>query len=186
MNLKGIIAIAGMSGLYKVIAQTKAGGFIVESLTENRRTAVSSTTRISALEDITVYSVNEDVPLKTIFGNMKASAASPASPKDDPAKLRDYFKTILPEYDEARVYTSDIKKMVSWFSIVKDLPEEEAPEVLAEETVTEKASEIAEDSPKTKAPKKAKTAKAKQPDLFNDSAPATETTKTTRKKKKED
>lgn len=140
MNLKGIISIAGMSGLYKVIAQTKNGGFVVEGITDGKRFPVSSTSRISALEDISIYAENEDVLLSKILDKIKETHGSdlPVQPKDEPSKLRSFLKTILPEYDEERVFPSDIKKIVSWYSLVKDLPEEEkTEEIPATEEVAE-------------------------------------------------
>ena len=118
MDLKGIISITGMSGLYKVVAQAK-NGFIVESLADKKRFPISSSQRISALEDISVYAQDEDVPLSKIFLSMKENTDTFPDGKADIKALAAYFKAVLPHYDEERVYTSDIKKIINWFSILK-------------------------------------------------------------------
>ena len=98
MDLSGIISIAGMSGLYKVIAQTK-NGLIVESLIDKKRVQAFSTHKISALEDVSVYSTNDDVPLKEVFqkiyDNEKGGAC--IDHKSPDAELKKYFKTVFAE-----------------------------------------------------------------------------------------
>jgi hypothetical protein len=120
MNLSGIISIAGMSGLYKVIAQSK-NGLIVESLIDKKRIPAHSTNRVSALEDVSIYSTGDDVPLKDVFQKIydmeKGGAA--IDPKSSDADLRAYFKKAFADYDEERVYTSDIKKVITWYNILQ-------------------------------------------------------------------
>ncbi len=125
MGLKGILSISGMPGLYKVLAQTKTG-FIVESLSDKKRLPVSSTQRISMLDDISVYSTHDDIPLKEVLLKIKTfSDSSPvADPNSDPAKLRTFFKSVIPDYDDQRVYPSHIKKIITWYHLVKDVVEQ--------------------------------------------------------------
>ena len=142
MDLSGIISIAGMSGLYKVIAQTK-NGLIVESLIDKKRVQAFSTHKISALEDVSVYSTNDDVPLKEVFqkiyDNEKCGAC--IDQKSPDAELKKYFKTVFAEYDEERVYVSDIKKVLNWYNS------------LQKDGLLEKKAEVeAADKPKIKAP----------------------------------
>jgi hypothetical protein len=120
MELKEIISVPGMSGLYRIVASNK-NGFIVESLNDSKRTMVSNSQRIMTLSDISVYTKDGEVSLREVFKNMseKGKEAS-IDPKGDPDKLRDFFKSSLPEYDEERVYASDIKKMITWFDALKD------------------------------------------------------------------
>ncbi|MEY3343191.1 MAG: hypothetical protein RL090_875 [Bacteroidota bacterium] len=130
MGLKGIIAVSGMPGLYKVIAQNKAG-FIVESLTDKKRQPISATQRISMLDDITVYMKEDDITLKEVFLKMKEHSEKNPLPeaKADDKKLRTAFAEVVPGFDSERVYNSDIKKMFAWFHMVKDFvatPDEEA------------------------------------------------------------
>ena len=120
MNLSGIISISGMSGLYKVIAQSK-NGLIVESIIDKKRIPAHSTNRVSALEDVSIYSTGDDVPLKDVFQkiyDMEKGGAS-VDPKLADAELRSYFKKAFAEYDEERVYTSDIKKVITWYNILQ-------------------------------------------------------------------
>ncbi|MCW3104576.1 MAG: hypothetical protein JWO09_3016 [Bacteroidetes bacterium] len=120
MNLSGIISIAGMSGLYKVIAQSK-NGLIVESLVDKKRIPAHSTNRVSALEDVSIYSTGDDVPLKDVFSKIyeKEKGAAAIDHKSADAELRSYFKKAFAEYDEDRVYTSDIKKVLMWYNILQ-------------------------------------------------------------------
>ena len=164
MSLKGIISIAGMPGLFKVLAQSKSG-FIVESLGDKKRMPVSSSQRISMLEDISVFTMADDLPLTEVMLKMKdaASANPPVDAKSDPNKLREYFRTVVADFDSERVYPSDIKKIITWFHLVKDIvdiPDE--TEAAAEEKPSADASEpataVAEKAPAKK--KKATKAKA--------------------------
>jgi hypothetical protein len=129
MSLKGIISISGQSGLFKVLTQTKSG-FIVESLIDKRRVPVSSNHQISMLEDISIFTITDDIPLKDVFKRIKETENEhPVIPaKSDGPKLKEYFKKVLPDFDEERVYTSDIKKVINWYSFVKDLLEDEDPQ----------------------------------------------------------
>ena len=119
MDLSGIISISGRPGLYKVIAQGK-NSIIVESLTDNKRFPAYSTDRISALEDISIYTIDDDKPLKEILADIfeKQEGKEGPSHKSDIAELTEYFTEILPDYDEERVYTSDIKKLFQWYNLL--------------------------------------------------------------------
>lgn len=148
MNVSGIISIAGMSGLYKVIAQTK-NGLIVESLVDKKRIPAHSTNRVSALEDVSIYSTGDDVPLKDVFQKIydKEKGGACIDHKSADAELRAYFKKVFAEYDEDRVYTSDIKKVLMWYNI------------LQKEGVLDKKEEKEEETKaKVKAPADAKAA----------------------------
>jgi hypothetical protein len=141
MDLSGIISIAGMSGLYRVVAQTK-NGLIVESLVDKKRVPAYSTNRVSALEDVSIYSTGDDVPLKEVFQKIfdKEKGAACIDHKSADAELRKYFKSVFAEYDEDRVYTSDIKKVLMWYNS------------LQKEGLLDKKEETkAEDKPKVKA-----------------------------------
>ncbi|HNR20138.1 MAG TPA: DUF5606 domain-containing protein [Bacteroidia bacterium] len=122
MGLKGVMHIAGMSGLHKVIAQTKTG-FVAESLIDKKRFAVSSTQRVSMLEDISVFTTGEDVKLAEVFKKMQGMNQDSLSlDKDaDGATTMNYFSKILPDFDKDRVYASDIKKIAKWYELVKDM-----------------------------------------------------------------
>jgi len=138
MDLSGIISIAGMSGLYKVVAQTK-NGLIVESITDKKRVPVYATHKVSTLEDVRIYSTGDDVPLKDVLQKIydKENGGPSIDHKLSDAELKKYFKSAFPEYDEDRVYVSDIKKVLSWYN------------ALHKQGLLEKKEEIAEDD-KTK------------------------------------
>jgi len=136
MNLAGIVAVSGKPGLHKLIGQNKSG-YILESLDDLKsKTIVNiSTAKLASLEDITVYGVDEDLKLKDILAKMKSAANVPDA-KADGKELRTFFFEVAPEHDDQRVYSSDIKKIVSWFHSLKGLPlfEEEAPQAVETET----------------------------------------------------
>lgn len=121
MDLKDIISISGMSGLYKVVAQSKSG-FIVESIADGKRTSVNAAQRISTLGDISVYTTADELPLREVFLKIKqVDGDKPGvDAKATNDELKGYFKKIVPEFDEERVYTSDIKKIVGWYDLLKD------------------------------------------------------------------
>lgn len=119
MELKEIISVPGMSGLYKVIGNNKAG-FIVESLVDGKRTMVNSTQRIMTLVDVAIYTSGDEKPLREIFLAIKEKDGDKLSvdSKADDAALRKYFSSIVPNYDPERVYVSDIRKVLNWFVLL--------------------------------------------------------------------
>lgn len=135
MNLRGIVSVSGKPGLYKVIGQNKSG-FVIEGLDAQKLKLVVnlSTSKLASLEDITVFGEDEDLKLVDIFGRMKEGANVPDAKADGKA-LRAYFRDVAPGHDEDKVYASDMKKIINWYNILKDLPvfEEEAPVVASEE-----------------------------------------------------
>lgn len=146
MNLTGIISISGKPGLYKVVAQGK-NNIIVESLEDKKRIPAYSSDRISALEDISIYTTDDDVSLKvilkTIFEKEKGNVC--ISHKEDKNKLEKYLLEVLPNYDQERVYASDVKKIFQWYNLLH-----KAGELKLEEVKEEKAEKAA---PKAKAKK---------------------------------
>ncbi|MCT4560791.1 MAG: DUF5606 domain-containing protein [Crocinitomicaceae bacterium] len=148
MTVKGIIAISGKSGLFKVVAQGK-NNVIVESLDDKKRFPAYATDRISALEDISIYTYSDDKALIEVFEAIfdKENGGEAVSHKEDPAKLAAYLEEILPDYDQERVYPSDIKKIFMWYNLLVkagELKKEESEEKV-EET---KAEEVKEEKPK--------------------------------------
>lgn len=118
MELKDIISVPGMSGLFKVVGNNKSG-FIVESVTDNKRSMISSSQRIMTLVDIGVYTQDKEVPLNEVFLKIQQAGDDKSiDPKGDAKALRAFFKSVLPEYDEERVYDSDIRKMLSWYLLL--------------------------------------------------------------------
>ncbi len=160
MNLAGLVAVSGKPGLYKLIGQNKTG-FILESLDEQKsKTIVNmSTAKLASLEDITVYGEDEDLKLKDIFEEMKLVKNVPEA-KADGKELRKFFFEVAPDHDEARVYSSDIKKIVNWFHILRDMPLfSEEPEKTG--TAIEEGKVETKEKAKVAAKAPAKTAKPK-------------------------
>lgn len=146
MSFEKIISVPGLSGLFKMVAQMRNGGFIVESLLDARRIPVSSTQRIIMLKDIAVYTMEDEMPLYLVFKRMKEQDgfASGVSPKSEPADLLSAMKKILPEFDQERVHASDIRKMFTWYNLVKELIGSEESEKAMQELLGEAGVEAAE------------------------------------------
>ena len=133
MYLKDILSITGQAGLFKLVSQTK-NGLIVENVETKNRIPAFSTSKVSALEDIAIYTYDEDLPLADVLQKMyKKLEGKPAiSHKSSADDLKDFFSTMLPNYDKDRVYVSDIKKVVNWYNLLSRLDmikfDEEKPE----------------------------------------------------------
>lgn len=155
MNLTGIIAISGKVGLYKVLAQGK-NNIIVESLEDKKRVPAYASDRISALDDISIYTYDEDKPLKEIFISIfeKESGKETISHKEDQNKLKGYLLEILPNFDQERVYASDIKKIFQWYNLLLKAGALVMEEV-QEETTAEEAPAKEKKAPKAAAKKDA-------------------------------
>ena len=119
MEFNKIISVAGKPGLLHAISQTKSG-FIVESLVDKKRFPIPSTNNVSLFENIAIYTYEEEVPLLTVFKTMyeKTEGKEAINHKESGKKLTSFFSEILPDYDEDRVYTSNIKKVIQWYNIL--------------------------------------------------------------------
>lgn len=121
--LKDILAISGQPGLYKLVSNTK-NGIIVENLETHKRMPAYSTSKVSALNDIAIYTVDgEDKPLIEVFNHIrnKENGGQAIESKSSNQELKAYFESIMPEYDQERVYVSDMKKVVQWYNIIQKL-----------------------------------------------------------------
>jgi hypothetical protein len=165
MDLSGIISISGKPGLYKVVAQSK-NSVIVESLQDKKRFPAYASDRISALDDISMYTLEEDVPLKDVFTALykKFEGKEGLSHKEDIVNLQEVLFDVLPKYDEDRVYPSDIKKLFQWYnSLIKAgaLKLEEEPKKPAAKAKKEGEESSAPAAKKPAAKKTAKPTEAK-------------------------
>ncbi|KKN05187.1 hypothetical protein LCGC14_1089780, partial [marine sediment metagenome] len=117
-----ILAIGGKPGLYKLVTQTR-GGFVAESLLDKKRTTVGLRSNVSVLSEIAIYTLDEELPLQAVFLKIQEKeegGKTSVGHKDDKLKLEEYFFEILPNYDEDRVYVSDIKKVIQWYNILHE------------------------------------------------------------------
>jgi len=120
MSLEKIIAISGKPGLYELISQTR-GGFLVTSLLDGKRLSVSMRNNVSVLSEIAIYTYGEEVPLQEVLLKVaeKNNKEQAISHKSSKAELEAFFNEVLPDYDEERVYASDIKKVVQWYNLLQ-------------------------------------------------------------------
>ncbi len=162
MILKDFLAISGEPGLFKFIAQGK-NAIIVEHLETGKRTSAFNSAKVSSLEDISIFTENEDLPLGEVFDRIftKENGGLAIDAKTGVEELKEYFETIIPDYSKERVYLSDIKKVIQWYNILhkKNLLIKEEPETASESEempVAEKEKEKAtEKKTEKKAEKKA-------------------------------
>lgn len=119
MKLEKIISVSGKPGLYKLVNQSK-GGFIVEDLQSKKKTSITAQNQVSLLENIAIYTEDEELPLGDVFAKMaEVNNFQPTiSAKSSEKELREKMEEFLPEYDEDRVYVSDIKKLFSWYNLL--------------------------------------------------------------------
>jgi hypothetical protein len=187
MDLSKILSISGKSGLFKVVSQLK-NAVLVESLADKRRFPAFAHDKISSMEEIAVFTLSEDKPLKEILKAIyeKQEGKPTIDTKSGDKELKQFFLEMVPDYDQDRVYISDIRKIFSWYNILlenelldftekteeKDTQEDNSSEKVNEEGKSEK--EVKEPKPKTA--KKATAAKT----------PAKASTGTPRKRKTEE
>jgi hypothetical protein len=134
MSLEKILSIAGKPGLYELKTQTRSG-FLAESLLDGKKISVGGRHNVSLLSEIAIYTLTEEVPLRKVFSMIseKENGGPAISHKASKDELEEYFFEVLPEYDEERVYASDIKKVVQWYNLLQkngklDLSEADASE----------------------------------------------------------
>ena len=121
MSLEKILSISGKPGLYKVVTPTRSG-FVAESLLDNKRITINAHSNVSVLSEIAVYTLTEELPLREVFKKIKTKEngePTSISHKDGKDVLEEYFFEVLPDYDEDRVYPSDIKKIVQWYNLLQ-------------------------------------------------------------------
>jgi len=141
MNLEKILAISGKPGLYALKIQTRSG-FVAESLLDGKKITVGLRSNVSLLSEISIYTNDKEKPLVEVMRAIaeKEDNGPAISHKEDNAKLVAYFAEILPDYDQERVYASDIKKVLNWYNMLqarglvsKEIPVAPAKEEVAEE-----------------------------------------------------
>ncbi|MEC4116476.1 MULTISPECIES: DUF5606 domain-containing protein [Myroides] len=120
MSLEKVLAISGKPGLYELLVQTRTG-FVAESLADGKKSTVGLRNNVSLLSEISIYTYNDEVKLFEVFRNIaaKENNGEAISHKEDNPTLVAYFREVLPEFDEDRVYVSDIKKVLNWYNILQ-------------------------------------------------------------------
>lgn len=152
MNLKGLISISGKPGLYKVVGQGKER-LIVESLTDGKRMPAFASQKISALEDITMYTTDDDLPLGEIIQKIfdKEEGKACVNPNEDASKLHAYFGEVVPNYDKERVYNSDLKKLFVWYNLLQSTGT--LDKIIAETKEAAASTEVSEEKTEKKSAK---------------------------------
>ncbi|RZT00354.1 DUF5606 domain-containing protein [Aquimarina brevivitae] len=139
MGLDKILAISGKPGLYELKTQTRTG-FLAESLLDGKRLSVSLRHNVSVLSEIAIYTLSEEIPLREVFQKIfeKENGEKAISHKASKEELENYFSEVLPDYDEERVYASDIKKVIQWYNILqsKGLTDFSEQEEVSDDTET--------------------------------------------------
>lgn len=160
MEYKEIVSVTGMGGLFQLLG-TKSDGAIVRNIADNSTKFISARVHnVTPLDSIEVYTTEDNVRLQEIFKLMKDSETKhevldPKGAGND--DIKSYFKTVVPDIDEDRVYVSDMKKILKWYTLLnnhdlltfEEVTEEEEPEA---------TEEVAEEKPKKKAATKKKAA----------------------------
>lgn len=142
MELKDLASVSGKGGLFKVLKPGKSG-VLLESLDETKTKIVAgATNRLSLLQEISIYTRTKEgsTPLENVLKKIhKEFGDDPGvDANSDSAELKAFMKSVLPEFDEDRVYTSDIKKLIKWYELIIKY----APEILKEDPAEEpKASQ---------------------------------------------
>ncbi|HOP04383.1 MAG TPA: DUF5606 domain-containing protein [Tenuifilaceae bacterium] len=178
MALKEIMAISGYSGLFKFVSQGR-NGIIVESMTDGKRTHIPATAKVSALSDISIFTMEGEKPLREILSSIKQkeNGGPTISHKSTNDELKTFFLSIVPDYDSERVYVSDIKKIVTWYNQLQsvnllDFSEEVEEEIVKEEEAKTEAHKDVEEKTKPAAKKAATQKKTTVTDKKSSSAKA--------------
>lgn len=119
MDLKNILAISGKPGLYRMVSSNTAR-LVVESIHDKKKLPVPATSKVSSLDDIAIFTIEEEVPLRDVFSKIyeKTNQAPALSHKSTPAERRGFISEVLSDLDHERVYDSDLKKLFNWYNIL--------------------------------------------------------------------
>lgn len=120
MSLDKVLSISGKPGIYALKTQTRSG-FVAESLLDGKKITVGIRHNVSILSEIAIYTLSAEKPLREVFQKIKEKedGGPTISHKVTRDELEEYFFNLIPDYDEDRVYPSDIKKVVHWYNILQ-------------------------------------------------------------------
>jgi len=158
IRLKDILSISGKGGLFKFVAEAR-NGIVVESIDNQKRHVAPSTARVSSLEDIAIFTSDEEVPLSDVFYQIHQhnNGEEAISHKSSPEELKSHFRELVPEYDDERVYVSDIRKVFQWYnqlqshSLLEVIEKEDEEETADQEAASQKEDANKEKTPDQKA-----------------------------------
>lgn len=121
MELNEILSVSGKPGLYKLVSTNKSN-IIAQALGTQKKLAINASAKISALSDISIYTYADDIPLAEVFSMIyrKEKGGAAINHKLSAAELRAYMESVLPDYDEERVYDSDLRKLFNWYNILNE------------------------------------------------------------------
>jgi len=145
MSIEKILAISGKPGLYELKIQTRTG-FVAESLSDGKRITVGLRSNVSLLSEISVYTYDGEVRLAEVMRAIaeKEDNGPALSHKEENAKLEAYFREALPDFDEDRVYASDIKKILNWYNMLQAKGLVSKDEVVAAEAPVADTEEVSD------------------------------------------
>lgn len=160
MSLEKVLSISGKPGLYKLKTQTRTG-FLAESLIDGKSISVGGRHNVSLLSEIAIYTLTEELPLRKVFKKIqdKENGGEAISHKSSKDELEEYFFSVLPDYDEDRVYASDVKKVIQWYNLllkngITDFSEPKESDKKTDDATEEITKEVKKSiSPKAAAPK---------------------------------
>lgn len=120
ITLKEIMSISGYPGLFKFVSQGR-NGVIVESLIDGKRMNASTTSKVTTLSDIAIFTESGEIALKDVLKKIreKSNSAEAIDSKSDSKKLREFFAAVLPDYDKDQVHDSHIKKVIGWYNLLQ-------------------------------------------------------------------
>jgi hypothetical protein len=119
--LKEILSISGKPGLFKLVSSSNSS-LIVESLIDGKRFPTYASAQVIALDDIAIYTEDEDRPLRDIFKTIaeKTNGEKAISHKESANAIKAFMLEVIPDYDQSRVYVSDMKKLFQWYNLLHD------------------------------------------------------------------
>ena len=155
MDYSEILSISGLPGLYKLVSHNKNGIFVESIENGNKKFISSLNSKVVSLDNVSIYTNEDSIEMKEVFKRMtdQAEKQPVVDPKASNDELKNYFETIIPEYDEERVYTSDMKKVIKWYNLLKakDLLSFEEDEEQTKPEKKEEKKKPASDKKQTKA-----------------------------------
>ena len=120
MDLDNILSVSGLPGLYKLVT-TRSNGLVIEDFDSGKKTFISMRKhQFTPLESIGIYTYTDVSDIRDVFRKIEAVEVDIPDASAQGSAFHDFFRSVLPDYDESRVYLSDIKKLVKWYAFLKE------------------------------------------------------------------